>query len=220
MGKEIISYKLVESSDPNIRVGAIQFISFIGDQCYESDSEGTSVKNGTLQKNGYQSSREKTVYSGTCFCGSGANFEFNIDRSYLTVTSKNKKVYKFKQIPIPKNVSTCSLIRSHNDDNGSGYYYVDNTNNGGFYSNPNSTFENDRNSTSTNRNSNGDTPTQRKCVYCNGTGQITKNDNAPTNFGIEKPRQRCSTCGEWYNPNVFNHYHIRCSHCGGTGTAR
>ena len=219
-GKEVGCYKLVDSSDPNIKVGAIQFISFIGDQCYESDSNGTSIKNGTMQKNGYQSSRETTVYSGTCFCGGGAKFEFNINKTHLTVTSKNKKVYKFKQIPKPQNVSTCSIIRNHNDSGGD-YYFVDNINNGGYDHNPNSSYENNNsNNSSTNQGSNSYTTKQRKCVYCNGTGQITKNDNAPANFGIEKPRQKCSTCGEWYNPNVFNHYHIQCRHCSGTGFAK
>ncbi len=217
--KETLCYKSIESSDPNIKVGAIQFISFIGDQCYESDVNGTSVKNGIMQKNGYQSSRNIAVYNGTCFCGSGAKFEFNVDKSVLTVTSKNKRVYKFKKIPKPQGVTTCSIIRKHNDngDGGNPYYYVDNGNSPTYYPNAGSSNNNSNNN---NTNTKNYIQTSRKCAYCNGTGQITKNDNAPANFGIDKPRQRCSTCGEWYNPNVFNHYHIRCSHCRGTGSAK
>lgn len=60
----------------------------------------------------------------------------------------------------------------------------------------------------------------RKCIYCNGTGQITKNDNASANFGIQKAKKQCPTCGEWYDPNARNHYHVRCGHCGGTGYAK
>lgn len=56
-----------------------------------------------------------------------------------------------------------------------------------------------------------------RCTWCNGTGKVVKNDNAPANFGISKPKQRCPECGEIYDPNVRNHYHQTCSHCHGTG---
>ena len=56
-----------------------------------------------------------------------------------------------------------------------------------------------------------------RCTWCNGTGKAVKNDNAPANFGISKPKQRCPECGEIYDPNVRNHYHQTCSHCHGTG---
>jgi len=51
-------------------------------------------------------------------------------------------------------------------------------------------------------------------------GSIEKNDNASANFGIGRPKQRCNECGKLYDPNVFNHYHVNCRHCGGTGFAR
>lgn len=59
-----------------------------------------------------------------------------------------------------------------------------------------------------------------KCAYCNGTGRIEKNDNAPASFGTDRPRQRCNECGKWYDPNVVTHYHQQCRHCGGTGYAK
>lgn len=220
-GKEVGCYKMIESSDSNIKIGVIQFISFIGDQCYESDNGGVSVKNGTMQKNVYQSNLNRTIYNGGCFCGNGAKFEFSSDKQTLVVTSKSGYKYKLKKIVVPSGVTTCSIIREH--DGGS--IYVDNNYNG--YNNSNNLIQTPLNlnssSSGTSRNDGNrydNSPSKRRCVYCNGMGQITKNDNAPANFGIEKPRRRCSTCGEWYNPNVFNHYHIRCSHCGGAGFAK
>lgn len=216
-GKEVLCYKLVKSSDSNIRVGAIQFISFIGDQCYESNAGGVSVKNGTMRKNGYQSTHSNIVYTGGCFCGSGAKFEFNSDRSSLTVTSNDNRIYHFRKTDAPKGISTCSIIR--NNDSGTVY-------NGSDYSGYNAPGYNVTANPSNQGNSNtdpkvtpktGNTTARRKCVHCNGTGQIIRNDDAPANFGIEKPRKQCPVCGEWYNPNVFNHYHMSCQHCGGTG---
>ena len=56
-----------------------------------------------------------------------------------------------------------------------------------------------------------------KCAYCNGTGRIVKNDNAPASFGLSKANKKCNECGKTYDPTVFNHYHVQCGHCGGTG---
>lgn len=216
-GKEINCYILISSTDQDVKMGAIQFISFIGDQCYESDANGVSVKNGTLHKNVYKSSQNIVVYTGTCFCGSGASFEFIEDKNVLIVKSKIRKTYKFKKIEKPNGVFTCSLLRTHNDNENS-YDFV---NNGCNYPNSsNSTTDYNTNSPNNSQKSNSSTTPKRRCVYCNGTGLITKNENAPTNFGIDRPRKQCSTCGEWYDPDVFNHFHIRCRHCSGTGYAK
>ncbi len=64
------------------------------------------------------------------------------------------------------------------------------------------------------------TSSKFKCAYCNGTGRIERNDNAPASFGTDRPRQRCNECGKWYDPNVVTHYHQQCRHCGGTGYAK
>lgn len=75
-------------------------------------------------------------------------------------------------------------------------------------------------SSSNSNTSETQTSSRRKCVYCNGTGRIEKNDNAPANFGTDRPRQRCNECGKWYDPDVFTHYHQQCRHCSGTGYAK
>lgn len=59
-----------------------------------------------------------------------------------------------------------------------------------------------------------------KCAYCNGAGRIEKNDNAPASFGLSKANKKCNECGKIYDPTVFNHYHVQCGHCGGTGNAK
>ncbi len=216
-GKDIGCYKLVETTESNIKIGSIQFISFIGDQCYESDINGISVKNGTMRKNEYQSDRNVSVYNGGCFCGPGAKFGFSPDKATLTVTSKNGNKFIFKRVSPPKDVTTCSLIRTHSPEvQGSEEFngYIYNTVSPEVQTNQNN------NIIKSQQKSIRQKQTRRKCVYCNGDGQITKDDSAPSNFGIEKPKQQCQICGKWYNPNVFVHYHQKCSHCGGTGYAK
>ena len=74
---------------------------------------------------------------------------------------------------------------------------------------------------STSVNSSQPTNNPRACVYCNGTGKIERNDNPPASFGTRTTSNRqCSECGKTYDPGTVNHYHIRCSHCGGTGIQR
>ena len=59
-----------------------------------------------------------------------------------------------------------------------------------------------------------------KCAYCNGKGRIERNDNAPASFGQSKAKKKCNECGKVYDPTVFNHYHVQCGHCGGTGNTK
>lgn len=61
-------------------------------------------------------------------------------------------------------------------------------------------------------------PRTYKCQFCNGTGKVVKNDHVPqygsNSYSIEV---RCNECGTVYNSTYTNHYHMGCSHCGGTG---
>ena len=88
-----------------------------------------------------------------------------------------------------------------NNDNSSNNYY----NNGG---------------SSTNGHSNSQSARKFKCAYCNGSGRIERNDNAPASFGQSRANKKCNECGKIYDPTVFNHYHVQCGHCGGTGNAK
>ena len=220
-GKDIACYKLTETTKPNIKIGAIQFISFIGDQCYESDINGISVQNGIMRRNEYQSNHNTSVYNGTCFCGSQAKFVFTKDMSTLRVTSKNGEKFIFKRVTPPTGVTTSSLIRAHSSDFQNFEDYNSITPNS--YYQPQQNFQNGNNNSTHNHQAptNQTTPQRkRKCVYCNGTGQITKDDSAPASYGIKRPNQQCPVCGKWYDPNVFLHYHQSCYHCGSTGYAK
>ena len=68
-------------------------------------------------------------------------------------------------------------------------------------------------------NSSTQSTTKFKCAYCKD-GWIEKNDNASATYGINKPKKKCTICGIWYDPNVRIHYHVQCSHCGGSGYAK
>lgn len=219
--KETFCYKLTSSSDSSIKIGGVQFMSFIGDQCYESSSNGVKIHDGKLNKNSYLSSSNVIVYTGKCFCGNGAKFEFSPDKTSLTVTSKDGHRFKFVKISPPKDVKTSSYQINNNTSpnpqyNG-GYDYGTGANPQPTYNSPSCTIQNNSSSQS---NSQTQQTNTRRCVYCNGTGRIEKNDNAPANFGTDRPKQRCNECGKWYDPDVFTHYHQQCRQCSGTGYAK
>ena len=72
----------------------------------------------------------------------------------------------------------------------------------------------------TNSNSLVQPTRQFKCAYCNGSGRIEKNDNAPASFGQSRANKKCNECGKIYDPTVFTHYHVQCRHCRGTGNTK
>lgn len=213
-------YKLskIKTNDKiETNVSGGQFITFIDENaCYESDKNGIGVGHGILEKSKSYSTASMSYFIGGCYWGREAAYKFKSDKSKLNVVLNNGTIYVYEKRVPPSGVITCTLIRIKDTSGGSASpslpaasissnaYYPTQTD---VPSPPNS-------------NSSNSVEVKRKCVWCNGTGQLTKEDNAPGNFGIEKPRQRCNVCGKWYNPNLFTHYHIQCRHCGGTGWAR
>lgn len=217
-GKETVCYKLVSSSSTAYKTGSVQFVSFIGDQCYESDINGISTKNGTLQKNDYQSTGSKTVYNGSCFCGEKAKVEVASDRSSLTVTSNDGKKYHFTKISPPSGVTKSSLIRTRTANSGyvsNGYQPQPNTN---YYPNYNYTAPNqnyNNNTTTTTNGSNNYAPARRKCNFCNGAGKRVVNNSVPM-YGTADYKVRCNECGQYFLKSS-GHAHVFCGQCGGTG---
>ena len=216
--QNVYYYKLTKSKIDGIvssNVSGGQFICIYDGVCFDCDINGNGIGNGQLNK---KSEGEFVVYFGDSYYGNSSYYKFDKTFSKLNVISSNGEIYAYVKTTPPKGVTTSTLIKKHyNGGNGhssSNYDPIIDIEQSNNLTNTNS----DNNSQNGNRPSNN--PQKRKCVYCNGTGQITKNDDAPANFGTERPRQRCSTCGEWYNPNVFTHYHIRCRHCGGTGFSK
>lgn len=73
-------------------------------------------------------------------------------------------------------------------------------------------------SSSSSSSSTTNSTTNRKCVYCNGTGKVRKSISTPT-FGQTETKKKCEECGEYYYPSC-GHAHVYCGHCGGTGIAK
>lgn len=199
----------------NTNASGGQFIRIYDNFCYDCDRKGNGVGNGQLS---LKSSSDYIIFQGESYFGKDSYYKFNKSFTILNIITPKGDIYAYKCIVPSPNISTSTLIRSHSSTNGM------NIQNGSTYSNPyppsypsqNNNYIENTSSPQPDRKTN----INHKCAYCNGTGQITKDDNAPSNFGIEKPKQQCPICGKWYNPNVFIHYHQKCSHCGGTGFAR
>ncbi|MDE6195146.1 MAG: hypothetical protein K2M83_14325 [Muribaculaceae bacterium] len=144
------------------------------------------------------------VYGGTSmrFGGSNTTFYYYVD--------SNKNMKQVCESSFPYGFDTFVYPMSRNGDPTP---MRNNVNNGGYV-----------NSTGTTNNFGTGSTTQParqfKCAYCNGKGRIERNDNAPASFGITKANKKCNECGKIYDPTVFNHYHVQCGHCGGTGNAK
>lgn len=191
-----------------------QFICLYDTFCFDCDKNGNGVGNGQLQ---LKSNSDYVVFEGESYFGRDSYYKFNKSFTNLNIITPNGDIYAYKCTSPSSDITTSTLIRSHLSNNGVpnsvDYPYGNQVQSS--YPDTNESHQGGHTSTPQGTNTN-----KRKCVYCNGTGQITKDDNAPSNFGIEKPKQQCPICGKWYNPNVFVHYHQKCSHCGGTGYAK
>ncbi|MDE6485338.1 MAG: hypothetical protein K2L14_08090 [Duncaniella sp.] len=144
------------------------------------------------------------VYGGTSmgFGGSNTTFYYYVDG--------NKNMKQVCESSFPYGFDTFVYPMSRNGDPTP---MGNNVNNGGYV-----------NSNGTNNNSGTGSAKQParqfKCAYCNGSGRIERNDNAPASFGQTRANKKCNECGKIYDPTVFNHYHVQCGHCGGTGNAK
>lgn len=213
-------YKMVDTNDQNVTIGKGQFITFIGDQCYESNSAGVSSKQGQLCKNRYKSKHNRIVYSGSSFCGSNSSFEFDESKHHLTVKSQSGKYYSFVLSTPPKGVTECAYNNRTQSSPAYNQPYT-NTYQPGYYSG-NQVYNNgssvqstqSHNSTGNNVGSNQERP-KRKCKFCNGTGRKVINQSIPT-FGTADYKVRCNECGrEFYHSE--GHAHVYCNECHGTG---
>lgn len=103
--------KRVENNIPTTNVEGGQYVTFLGDICYESNNKGIGVGHGTLIKSQNHSASEFLVYIGSSYWGTSTTFKFNSDKSILNVVLDNGDIYVYKQNNPPLNVTTCSLIR-------------------------------------------------------------------------------------------------------------
>lgn len=199
-----------------------QFVNVSKNVCFDTDAEGNDIGNGKLYRDVNNHSNEH-IYIGDSFHGK-ARYIFSTDYSALTVEINPHFKYYYKKSNVPSGVFTCSLIKQRSGGSGSVSYDF---NQGNIYNNPQSSSGNLPNKNYYNSRGNyntGSSTTQTtrkfKCAYCNGTGRIERNDNAPASFGQSKANKKCNECGKIYDPTVFNHYHVQCGHCGGTGNTK
>ena len=193
-----------------------QYVKVGKDVCYDVDADGNDVGNGKLYKDVSESAKGN-IYVGNSYYGK-SRYLFSADYSTLTVEINPHYKYIYKKTNAPTGVYTCSLIKEHNGSGDSQpiNIYDNNYSQGGTGQSPNT------NATGNSNSSSSTTQAARKfkCAYCNGTGRIERNDFAPASFGQKKANKKCNECGKIYDPTVFNHYHIQCGHCGGTGNAK
>lgn len=98
-----------------------QFITFMGDICYESNKKGIGVGHGTLKLNTSYSNSDYKVYMGSSYWGQNATFKFKTDMSVLNVVLENGDVYVYTKRPAPASALTCSLIRGRNSNSESSF---------------------------------------------------------------------------------------------------
>lgn len=214
--------KIDEYGKVNSKCNGGQFVKVSKNICFDTDAGGNDIGNGKLYRDINNYSNEH-VYTGECFHGK-ARYIFSADYSALTVEINPHFKFYYKKSSVPKGVFTCSLIKQRSG--GSSSTSVD-VNQGGQWANHqgNSGYTPNSNSYNSSGNYNAHSSTTQstrhsKCAYCNGTGRIERNDNAPASFGLSRTNKKCNECGKIYDPTVFNHYHIQCGHCGGTGQTK
>ena len=200
----------------NTNVSGGQFITFNGKKCFESDKNGNNVGNGSMTYDA-ENSRQVETYWGSCYWSKNAHMKFNADKSLMNIETNSGNVYVYKRVTAPAGITTCSLIRKQESQNGgsSGSGYVSGIPAQPIYPQGNYTGGVTNNSNSSNRsqqqteNNPIHQPQRKWCRTCRGTGQ-------------------CNTCGGsgWVNrigmghssycPNCPNH-NGRCPWCNGRG---
>lgn len=88
-----------------------QFITRNGQVCYDSNREGFSVGNGSLQLKLQQGNTYK--YVGSCYYKGECAYTFYDDRGVLNIEDIVGNVYVYKRQTAPSGVHTSSLIKQH-----------------------------------------------------------------------------------------------------------
>lgn len=211
--QDIRFYKLirmVENGISSTDVSGGQFITFIGNICYESDMKGIGIGYGDMKRNNNYSTSEYSTYQGVSYWGYDAVFKFNADKSVLNVVIDKDNYYIYKRATAPAGQETCSLIRKKattNQGGGGSEIVVPPT---PIVVDPyNPTPMPTPQPTPTPKPTPPTPQKTHKCGLCNGTGRTIKNNG--TNLGGTK---WCGECGKTV-PDY--HYHSNCESCGGKG---
>lgn len=191
-----------------------QFVTFIGNKCFESDKNGNTVGNGELYYDTYYSGKYN-VYLGTSYFGNNVKFKFTQDRNLLNVETSDGRIYVYKRQTPPSSVTTCSLIRKKTNSGSSGGYvdpiYPNNGYSGGYTGGSTVTNTTQRQNGGTGRKQ----PMRHTCSLCNGKKRIVK-DTYPPMYGMQNYQERCNECGGLFWRST-GHTHITCPQCHGKG---
>lgn len=204
--------KKIEAGNVYTNTAGGQFITFLGNTCYESDKDGISVGNGKL-KFEKDFSNKLLIYLGSSYFGNNVKFKFTQDRNLLNVETVDGRIYVYKKQPAPSSVTTCSLIRKKGSSgSGSGYIPINPvTSYDGTYSGTGTTTTPIQNENTTNKRQ----QTKYTCSLCHGKRRIVK-DTYPALYGTKDCQVRCNECGGYFLRST-GHTHITCPQCHGKG---
>lgn len=209
--QDVRYYKLTRTRIDGIdnrTVSGGQFITFVGDKCFESNKRGVGVDHGILTRNSNYSNSQFNVYQGSSYWGSSTTFKFNADKSVLNVVLDNGDIYVYKRATPPAGVTTCSLLRKKRSDGFSGSASVS----------IQPTYPSYPASPSL-QSPQQPSPSDRyvektyQCTYCHGKGTVWDCDNSIPDFTGSK--KYCNECGRSV---PMCHIHKRCPSCNGKGS--
>lgn len=205
--------KVIKAGIEDVNVSGGQFITISNYYCYDSDINGKDVGNGTLYRQKNNPSGIK-IYGGDSYYGN-VLYKFKEDLSVLNIEINRSLIYVYRRTIPPAAVTTCSLIKTRvNDVNTNGTTYVPPVPIQSYVQPPGGVISNQQSSTCTYQPPK--TKVRKQCPYCNGKGEIIRNDYSTPTFGMNGPKKYCSKCNKYFAFGTV-HNHQQCSHCHGTG---
>lgn len=193
----------------NNEVTGGQFITITKHYCYDSDSAGKNIGNGTLYLDS-NSSQKLNIFVGDCYYGN-ARYKFSSDYSILNIEISSSLIYVYKRSSPPSGVETSSLIKKKESSSGGAVMTP--------YVPPSQGYDPPPvviggNSTQPEKQVR-EIKTREPCPRCGGKKRIVYN-TYPSMFGLQDHQVRCSECGETH-PRSVGHSHIDCPDCKGSG---
>lgn len=177
------------SQSPSQNVG--QFITFNGDEAFESNIVGQNVGNGTLKV--LSSNNGVIEYVGGSYWGTSIKYTFTDNMQTLHIYANNITFHARCEEP-PSDKTTCSYIKESESSSDPSYNPVD----------VQVTYSNGHNISQ---------PTRRRlCRVCNGKGWYVY-EIWLGSAGADA-KHWCNECGKKVSAG---HQHKYCESCGGTG---
>lgn len=201
--------KVVKNGVSSTQVGGGQFITFIGDICFESTKYGVAVGHGNMDLQRELSTSSIKRYSGGCYYGTDAIYAFSSDLSVLNITTKDDVVYVYKRSTPPSGINTCSLIRKRKKKDSSPVQHSVTTSTPQYFPNlitPAIIPAQSVSSSTQTQNTKG-----HQCPLCKGKGR-----KIVENYWGQSGDQT-KWCDECYQRVGIGHTHHKCDLCGGDG---